>query len=83
MRLVVEHEDVLHAHQLGHHALEHLAFGFQRLQLVAVRPWSSARPPVGQLEPLAELEGVVVGDDDLGPVRCRRACRSGPARGCA
>ena len=27
--LVVYHEDVLHAHQIGHHALEHLAFCFQ------------------------------------------------------
>ena len=38
------------------------------LQLRPVAPCSSARPPFGQLEPLAELEGVVVGDDDL------RAC---------
>ena len=32
------------------------------------RPWSSARPPLRELDPLAQLEGVVVGDDDLGPV---------------
>ena len=35
VRLVVEDEDVLHAHQVGHHALEHLAFGFQRVQFLA------------------------------------------------
>ncbi len=45
VRLVVEDEDVLHAHQVGHDALEHLAFGLQRVQLVAVRPCSSARRP--------------------------------------
>ena len=46
VRLVVEHEDVLHAHQLGHDALEHLAFGLERVELVArSRPWRSARPP--------------------------------------
>ena len=36
VRLVVEHEDVLQAHQVGHDPLEHLAFGFQRVQLLAV-----------------------------------------------
>ena len=46
VRLVVDDEDVLHAHQVGHHALEHLAFGFQRVQLLAARPWSSERPPL-------------------------------------
>ena len=46
VRLVVEDEDVLHAHQVGHDALEHLAFGFQRVQFVAVGPCSSWRPPL-------------------------------------
>jgi hypothetical protein len=35
VRLVVEHEDVFHAHQVGHHALKHLAFGFEGIQLSA------------------------------------------------
>ena len=35
MRLVVEDQDVLHAHQVGHDALEHLAFGFEGLEFVA------------------------------------------------
>ena len=53
VRLVVEDDDVLHAHQLGHDALEHLAFGFQRVELLAARLASSARPPWRQLDPLA------------------------------
>ena len=32
VRLVVEDEDVLHAHQVGHDALDHLAFGLQRVE---------------------------------------------------
>ena len=35
MRLVVDDEDVLHAHQVRHDALEHLAFGFKRLGFLA------------------------------------------------
>ena len=45
VRLVVEDQDVLHAHQVGHDALEHLAFGLQRVRAPRRRPWSSARPP--------------------------------------
>ena len=37
------------------------------LQLLAVRPEKRASA-CRELDPLAELEGVVVGDDDLGPV---------------
>ena len=46
VRLVVEDEDVLHAHQLGHDPLEHLAFGLERVERLARAPWSSARPPL-------------------------------------
>ena len=46
MRLVVEDEDVLHAHQVGHHALEHLAFGFQRVQFLACALEAAERPPL-------------------------------------
>ena len=46
VRLVVEDEDVLHAHQVGHHALEHLAFGFQRVRAPRrCGPEAAARPP--------------------------------------
>ena len=46
VRLVVEHEDVLHAHQVGHDALEHLAFGLERVQLLAACGLAAAaRPP--------------------------------------
>ena len=47
VRLVVDDEDVLHAHQVGHDALEHLAFGLQRVRISSpVRPLSSWRPPL-------------------------------------
>ena len=32
MRLVVENEDVFHAHEFGHDSLDHLAFGFERFR---------------------------------------------------
>ena len=67
MRLVVEDEDVLHAHQVGHHPLEHLAFGFERVQFFAA-PLEQGAAAAGKLDALAKLEGVVVGDDDLGAV---------------
>ena len=35
MRLIIEHEDVLQAHQVGHDPLDHLPFGFQCVQLLA------------------------------------------------
>ena len=35
VRLVVEHQDVLDAHQVRHDTLEHLPFGFSGVQLVA------------------------------------------------
>ena len=35
MRLIVQHQDVLHAHQIGHDPLEHLPFGFEGVQFFA------------------------------------------------
>ena len=32
---VVQHKDIFHAHQVGHHPLEHLPFGFESVQLFA------------------------------------------------
>ena len=64
---VVEDQDVLQAHQVGHDALEHLAFGFERVQFFAAALEQGAAA-FGELHALAEFEGVVVGDDDLGAV---------------
>ena len=64
VRFVVEHENVLHTHQIGHHPLEHLAFGFQGIQLFASSLEQRASA-LGKLDPLTKLERVVVGDDDL------------------
>ena len=65
MRLVVEDEDVLHAHQIGHDALQHLPFGFERVQFVAAT-LKQATAALRKLDALAKLEGVIVRDDDLG-----------------
>jgi hypothetical protein len=46
VRLVVDDEDVLHAHQVGHHPLEHLAFGFERVQLFAAAALQQLPPPL-------------------------------------
>jgi len=35
VRLVVQDNDVLEAHQFGHHALEQLPFGFESLEIRA------------------------------------------------
>ena len=32
---IVERDDVLKSHQIGHDALDHLAFGFERIELLA------------------------------------------------
>ena len=66
MRLVIDDEDVLHAHQLGHDALEHLAFGFGGDDLIAGAALEQLSPAFGNIDALAQLEGVIVGDDDLG-----------------
>ncbi len=68
VRLVVQDEDVLQPHQLGHHALEHLALGLEGVQLIADAPLKQRAPALRQLHPLAALEGVIVGNDDLGAV---------------
>jgi hypothetical protein len=64
VRLVVEHEDVLHAHKVGHHPLEHLALGLLRVQLLTP-PLKQGAPAGGEFDALAELEGVIVGNHDF------------------
>ena len=65
--LVVEHQHVLHAHQLAAHPLQHLAFGLQRGEFLP-RPLALQQPAraLGHLHALAAHEGVEVGDEDLG-----------------
>ncbi len=46
VRLIVQREDILHPHQVGHDPLQHLALGFQRLQRFAAQPSSAARVPL-------------------------------------
>src|SRR5690606_14873224 len=62
--LVVENEESLDAQQVRHYSLEHLAFGFQRVQGGAATLEKSAIP-LCELQFFAEFKCVVVGDDDL------------------
>ncbi|MOA34138.1 hypothetical protein D3C78_1554920 [compost metagenome] len=66
VRFVVDDHDVFHAHQIRHHALNHLSFGFKRLRIIAGSPLEQLLATLGDLDAFTELEGVVVGDDDLG-----------------
>ncbi|MGB7044308.1 MAG: hypothetical protein WBD65_05185 [Methylocella sp.] len=68
VRLVIDDENVLHAHQVRHHALDHLAVSLLRVQVLAAAPLQELASAFGELDALAELECMVVCDDDLGPV---------------
>lgn len=35
MRLVVQDEDVFHAHKVRHHSLKHLTLGFKGIQIIS------------------------------------------------
>ena len=65
VRLVVDDDDVLERQQLAAGALQHLAFGLDRRDRLAA-PLQERASDLGQLHRLALLEGVIVGDDDLG-----------------
>ena len=65
MGFVVEDHDPLHAHQVGHDTLDHLAFGFEGPDLFTVTLQQTAIPR-RKIHRFTELECVVVGDDDLG-----------------
>ena len=67
VRFVVEDHDILHPHQVRHDALDHLAFGFLRVERVTCPALQELTAALGKLDALAQLEGVVVRDDDLGP----------------
>jgi hypothetical protein len=68
VRLIIDDENVLHAHQVRHDPLNHLAFGFERIQFLADTTLQELPTALGQIEALARLEGVEVRDDDLRPV---------------
>ncbi|MNK95195.1 hypothetical protein D3C87_1154210 [compost metagenome] len=72
VRFVVDGEDILQSHQFRHDSLEHLALGFQRVQLAAGTALQQAASALGQLHALPQFESVVVGDDDLGLVQIRQ-----------
>ena len=66
MRFVVDDEDILHAHEIRHDPLQHLAFGFLGIEFLASATLQQQAPALGKLDALAAFEGVVIGDDDLG-----------------
>ena len=66
--LVVEHQYPFQPHQLGHDPLQHLAFALLGLQRCAGAALEKQPAALGDLQPLAQFEGVVVGDDDPGPL---------------
>ena len=66
VRFVVQDRDVFEAHQIRHDALDHLTFGFQRLQALAAAALEQRAGSLGDVHSFARFECVVVGDDDLG-----------------
>ena len=64
MGLVVQHQDVLHAHEVRHHPLEHLARGLAGRD-VRTPALEEGAASLRDGEDLAPHEGVVIGDDDL------------------
>ncbi len=64
MPFVVQREDVLHSHQIGHHALDHLPLGLQRIQRPAAALQQGAAA-LGKLHAFPPHERMVVGNDDL------------------
>ena len=75
VRLVVDDHEVLDAHQLRHHALKHLSLGLDGLHRLAAPPFDRRTRATGHTDRLAELEGVVVGDHDLGAVQIGQQVR--------
>ncbi len=67
MGLIVQHQNVLQTHQIGHHPVQHLALGFEGVQLFA-SPLEQRASTLGEIDPLTAFEGVIVGDHDLGTV---------------
>ena len=68
VRLVVQGQDALHAHQARHDALQHLPLALLRPQL-GPRPLQQGAAALRQRQRLAPQERVVVGDDDLRPLQ--------------
>ncbi len=67
MGFVIQCEDVFHPHQIGHDSLQHLAFGFERVEFVTAPALQELAASLGELNSLAQLKRMVVRDHDLGP----------------
>ena len=64
MRLVIQHHDVFQAHQIWHHALKHLAFGFECVQFLAAS-LQKRTPAFGEVNAFAQFEGVKIRDENF------------------
>ena len=65
---VVQNHDVLETHQVRHDALYHLPFGFQGVDRSTVAAFEKRPATFRDFQPLAQLECVIVGNDDLRPL---------------
>ena len=66
VRLVIDHEHVLHAHEIRHDSLNHLSFGFEGFRRVSSSALEELASAFAEINALAPHEGVIVRDDDLG-----------------
>ena len=64
--LVVDRQDLLQAHEVGHDPLQHLAGGLLGVEGLAPAALEELAVALGDIQALAAAKGVVVGDDDLG-----------------
>ena len=77
MRFIIQNDDIFHAHEFRHDALDHLAFSFERLKLLArillgFPSLESLARSFRNFQSLAQFEGVVVGDHDFGVIQIRQ-----------
>ncbi|OQB91969.1 MAG: hypothetical protein BWX86_01906 [Verrucomicrobia bacterium ADurb.Bin122] len=65
VRLVIEHDDVFQAHEVRHDALDHLAFRFERVEVVTAPPLEQRASAGGEFDTLPQLERVEIRDDEF------------------
>ena len=64
MRFVIQHQNVLHSHQIGHDALQHLSFSLESVERFAAS-LQQRTPAFRYFHPLAQSESVVVRDNNF------------------
>ena len=69
--LIVDHQHLLHRHQLAHDPLQHLAFGLGGDHRFLPPTLHELAGALGQIKQFPFAEGVVVGDHDPGLAQLR------------